>query len=349
MDSLTPDKVRPMSMQDLSLDTPSPPTLEQIFEEGDGAATNAPPEREEEFYSLPEADPLLVEVRAALDLGFAGVILSGPPGTGKSWYAKRLAYTIAGDRDAVRIVQFHASYQYEDFMLGFAPRDGGGFHLQKKTFALLCDDAAERPEVQHVLLVDEISRCDVARVFGEALTYLEIDKRGQEFTVASGGTMRVPPNLVILATMNPWDKGVDELDAALERRFAQIDVPPSAEALRNILGEKGATPNVIERVVGFFDSVQRENDEAVRIGHAYFISCMDEGSARRTWDYRLLPFFRKACRLDAALLERITRSWTRAFPTEAPGPEAQGPAEATPDAGQGAAGGASQPPQARVP
>lgn len=344
MDSLTTEKVRPMSLDDLGLDTQPPATLDQFFEDDDAEETSELGNKQEkELDRLPEADPMLVEVRAALEMGFAGVILSGPPGTGKSWYAKRLAHTIANDRDAVRTVQFHTSYQYEDFMLGFAPRDGGGFHLQKKTFALLCDDAAERPDIQHVLLIDEISRCDVARVFGEALTYLEMDKRGQEFTVASGGTMRVPKNLIVLATMNPWDKGVDELDVALERRFAQIDVPPSSQRLRDLLAGGGAAPELIDRVVDFFESVQRENDEMVRLGHAYFINCVDESSARRAWDYRLLPFFRKACRLDAALFERITRSWLRAFPTDATPAAAQDPAIAAPEPKPG---DAAQPPQA---
>lgn len=226
-------------------------------------------------------------------------------------------------------------------MLGFAPRDGGGFHLEKKTFALLCDDAAERPSVRHVLLIDEISRCDVARVFGEALTYVEMDKRGQEFTLASGSTMRVPANLTILATMNPWDKGVDELDVALERRFAQIDVLPSSAALREILAQKAAAPDLIDRVINFFEAVQGQDDEMVRLGHAYFINCVDETSARRAWEFRLLPFFRKACRLDRPMFDSITRSWAVAFPapeivpeeTPAPKGEPEGSGEAQPEPG----------------
>ena len=298
-DRITSKRVRPLSLEDLEISS-------EVASGGHEAA--------EEICRLPDADELLGKVRAALKLGFAGVILSGPPGTGKSWYAKRLAFTLAGDPDAVRIVQFHASYQYEDFMVGFSPHEDGGFELQRKTFALLCDDAAERPSVKHVLLIDEISRCDVARVFGEALTYIEMDKRGQEFTLASGGAMRVPPNLVILATMNPWDKGVDELDIALERRFAQIDMTPSSSELRKILEERGADPDIIDRVVGFFESVQTLDDEMVHLGHAYFINCTDEIAAHQVWDFGLLPFFKKACRLDRSMLNTIIRSWEDAFP-----------------------------------
>ncbi|MCF6101770.1 McrB family protein [Mesorhizobium muleiense] len=302
MNSMTSNRVRPLSLEDLGV-TPI------------GMETVSLP-AEEEIERLPDDNEVLTKVRAALEMGFAGVILSGPPGTGKSWYAKRIAHTIAGEPEAIRIVQFHTSYQYEDFMEGFAPKDGGGFELQKKSFPLLCEDATERPDIIHVLLIDEISRCDVARVFGEALTYMEVDKRGLEFTLASGSSLVVPRNLVILATMNPWDKGVDELDVALERRFAQIDMLPDVLALRAILADKGADRALIDRVAAFFEGVQKLDDEMVRLGHAYFNNCIDEASARRAWDFRLFPFFKKACRLDKDMLSEIIRMWLRSFPPE---------------------------------
>ncbi len=194
------------------------------------------------------------------------------------------------------------------------PKDGGGFELHKKVFPLLCDDAAELPDETFVLVIDEISRCDVARVFGEALTYMEVDKRGLPCLMASGSMHVVPSNLIILATMNPWDKGVDEMDVALERRFAQIDVPPSVPALRKILLSHGADGNFVDLVAAFFDGVLKIEDESVHLGHAYFNNCLDEASARRVWDYRLLPFFKKACRLDKDLLQRIRRMWLNVVP-----------------------------------
>ncbi|MFD1253482.1 5-methylcytosine-specific restriction enzyme B [Devosia equisanguinis] len=312
MARISTHRVRPLSLGDMGIVTPQPEA--------------SPFDAQVEEY-LPDNDTILAEVRAALAMQFAGVILSGPPGTGKSWYAKRIAMEIAGDPAAIKIVQFHTSYQYEDFMEGFAPKDGGGFELQKKTFPLLCEDAAELPGTTHVLLIDEISRCDVARVFGEALTYMEVDKRDLEFTLASGSKLTVPRNLVILATMNPWDKGVDELDVALERRFAQIDVPPSVDALRQILTRRGVDNALIGRLSEFFEGVQKLDNELVRLGHAYFNNCVDEESSRRAWNFRLLPFFKKACRLDKSMLLEITRMWLKAFPTS-PGPATQ-PADPT--------------------
>ncbi|MEE9925986.1 MAG: AAA family ATPase [Brucella anthropi] len=313
MDSVTQERVRPLSAADLGLDTTSA--------EAAVAIGNEPPKNDVE--SLPENHPLLKDVRSALAMGFAGVILSGPPGTGKSYFAERIAHTIAGNAEAVRVVQFHASYQYEDFMQGFAPaEDGSGFELQNKVFPLMCKQASENLKVTHIILIDEISRCDVARVFGEALTYLEPDKRGRVFHLASGRPLSVPENLVILATMNPWDKGVDELDVALERRFAQIDVLPDPEALRSILAAKNADPAFIERVVAFFRAIQALDDDMVHLGHAYFKNCVDEASARNAWAFRLLPFFTKACRLDKEMLANIKRLWLRVVPLAPAVPEA---------------------------
>lgn len=308
MSGVTKDKVRNLKLEDLGVEVP-----QDDAESQDDLS---------EATTLPDDDPILAKVRSAIGLGFAGAILSGPPGTGKSWYALRLALAISGDKDAVSVVQFHSSYQYEDFMEGFVPSSDGGFELQKKIFPLICERAFEQPEITHVLLIDEISRCDVTRVFGEALTYIEMDKREREFTLSSGSIFSIPKNLFVVATMNPWDKGVDELDVALERRFAQIDVMPSSTKLADLLREKGAAEVLVTRLVTFFEAVQSLDDEMVHLGHAYFSACIDEQSAKSIWEMRLLPFFRKACRLDRGLLNEIQKLWAEVFQDEAGTPVA---------------------------
>ena len=258
---------------------------------------------------LDESDPILGQIRSALRDGFAGVIFVGPPGTSKSWYAAKAAMAIAeGDRERFRFVQFHPSFQYEDFVEGYVPLAAGGFELVPKHLLSICEDAAFSGKV-HVLVIDEISRCDAARVFGEALTYLETSKRGLRFFLSSGTEMSIPPNVVILATMNPWDRGVDDMDMALERRFAHIEMSPSSDILRQFLERNGFPAERVQGIVCFFDAAQKAQNPLCHIGHAYFVNVKDENSLLRLWDMQLRHHFARACRHDPDEFKRIESIW----------------------------------------
>src|SRR5665811_38514 len=120
---------------------------------------------------LDATDPLLSDVRELLEI-YGGVIFTGPPGTSKSWYASKIGWTLADqDEERITFLQFHPSYQYEDFMQGIVPReDGSGFELVDRPFLRMCRVAERNPGQSYVIVIDELSRADPGRVFGEALT-----------------------------------------------------------------------------------------------------------------------------------------------------------------------------------
>ena len=272
--------------------------------------SGSPQNPNEDSSELDAGDEVLAQVRRARQLGYAGVILSGPPGTGKSWYAQQIAVALTGRWDTVRSVQFHPSYQYEDFMFGYAPTKDGKFELREKEFARLCRDAAADPDSTYVLVIDELSRTDVARVFGEAFTYIASDKREQPFRVASGEELAVPRNLTFIATMNSWDKGVDELDLALERRFAEIAMPPDAAVLRGLLRDKQVAEDFLGRLITFFMSLEHDSAR-VQLGHVYFLNCRDEDSARQVWKLRLGPTLKRACGFHETAYSDIEARWRK--------------------------------------
>ncbi|MFI6586462.1 AAA family ATPase [Embleya sp. NPDC050493] len=191
------------------------------------------------------------------------VILYGPPGTGKTRLALSAALALSGFADAIEaapvdrdeaigklladervtMVTFHPSYDYGDFVEAYkptpAPAPGGGLSLALTagTFHTVCTAAGKRPDEQFLLVIDEINRGDLPRIFGELVTLLETDKRGFAVTLpVSNAPFVVPSNVRIIGTMNTADRSVGHLDWAIRRRFAFVEVPPDEEVVSGSIG-----------------------------------------------------------------------------------------------------------------
>ncbi|MGK8204361.1 McrB family protein [Burkholderia cenocepacia] len=261
-----------------------------------------------------EDDEVLRRVLELLEDGYAGVIFTGVPGTSKSWYAREVALHIADGRlKDVFFVQFHPGYQYEDFIESYVPTEAGGFKPAEKVFLRACAAARERPERTIILVIDELTRTDVARVFGEALTYIETSKRNLKFMFSSGRISSVPHNLVFICTMNPWDRGVDDLDLAFERRFAKMNFEPDADYVRDTLRKSSLTERERLGVEQFFFMTSHHANPMCRIGHAYFSRIVDAASAKRLWENQLSFHFERTLRNDLDEYKKLVSAWSRIF------------------------------------
>lgn len=258
-------------------------------------------------------DPDVQEVIALLS-GYSGVLLTGAPGTSKTYLAHAAAEVLSDGDDTRRaFAQFHPSYQYEDFMEGYRPvLGGGGFERRLGVFLALCERAGKDPDHAYVMVIDELSRGDAARVFGESLTYVEKSKRGMSFILPSGNTGTIPPNVAIVATMNPLDRGVDEVDAAFERRFAKKSMPPNAGMLDHRLVENGMSDDLRTALLDWFRDINGQG-LAAQIGHAYFWNATDEGSLHELWEYQVRHHVERAFRYDDQTLERLKAKWEGMF------------------------------------
>jgi 5-methylcytosine-specific restriction protein B len=252
-------------------------------------------------------DPYYRAVLSSIsDDGMGGVLFIGVPGTGKTWYARQVARKLTGD-DAHRIreLQFHPSYQYEDFVEGYVPDAQAGFRLAPKHLLEMVE-VAEASEGPVVIIIDEFSRTDPARVLGEALTYMDGSMRGVPFYLPSGRKVVIPKNLVFLATMNPDDRSVDEIDDAMERRWGKLTIDPSADKVREFLLGNGAAGDFIAPVIQFFHAVQKRTP----VGHALFRRVKDRPSLERLWANQLKYQMQKRFRFDPSGLAEIEALWT---------------------------------------
>lgn len=227
------------------------------------------------------------------------IILQGPPGVGKTFVAKRLAYSIIGEKnkDRVMTIQFHQNYSYEDFMMGFRPSECG-FELKKGPFYNFCKKAEQDPNNDYFFIIDEINRGNLSKIFGELFMLMENDKRGTEIKLLYSDEMfSIPKNLYIIGMMNTADRSLAIIDYALRRRFAFFEFEPAFESdgFKKYLEEKNSDKlyKLIETVKKLNTDIR--NDESLGkdfcIGHSFFCfdDDIDDYLLKSVVDYEIIP------------------------------------------------------------
>lgn len=252
----------------------------------------------EDFLAEVYMDGAAYDRLAALVRRKKNVILEGAPGVGKTFAARRLAWALMGEKDDSRIelVQFHQSYSYEDFILGYKP-DGAGFILKEGVFCQFCEKAAARPEEDFFFLIDEINRGNLSRIFGEMLMAVEREYRGTAVRLPEGDRLfSVPENVYLIGMMNTADRSLALMDYALRRRFGFFEMRPGfdSEGFR-AYGAELHSPKfdaLIQAVKALNQAIADDPSlgRGFCIGHSYFCG----GDGTEEWmesvvEYDLLP------------------------------------------------------------
>ena len=220
------------------------------------------------------------------------IVFYGPPGTGKTFLAQRLATAVAGSADRVKVVQFHPSTTYEDFFEGIRPTSVDGtirYDVEPGPLARIADEAAADPDHDHVLIIDELNRANIPKVFGELLYLLEYRGAKVHTIYRPEQPFILPKNLLIIATMNTVDRSVAVVDAALRRRFFFIPFFPDAEPIKDVLTSicNDEDAWVAELLDGTNDLLmERVGSRDHLLGPSYFIDCdRTLAGVQEVWTY----------------------------------------------------------------
>ncbi|WP_292429097.1 AAA family ATPase [Mesorhizobium sp.] len=268
-------------------------TLQEFFETDEAEADEdeaAPPSYTADdilkdgcFLTESDIKDILARIESKRNL-----VLQGPPGTGKTWLAKRLAYALMGSkdvrvtRDRLRVIQFHPSLSYEDFVRGWRPSGDGKLSLVDGVFLEIVEAAKAEPDRPFVLVIEEVNRGNPAQIFGEILTLLEDSKRSREeamelaYRREPGERVYVPRNLYVIGTMNIADRSLALVDLALRRRFAFVTLEPQLNgAWRQWCADRGLDADVValieQRMAALNEEIAKDRSlgPQYRIGHSY--------------------------------------------------------------------------------
>lgn len=229
------------------------------------------------------------------------VIFYGPPGTGKTYLAQELAKALAPDEGARRLVQFHPAYSYEDFFEGYRPKVDEDkqmtYELTEGPLAKLAKHATEHKDQQHIMVIDEINRANLPRVFGELLFLLEYRDKSIQVMYRPDQDFSLPENLWFIGTMNTADRSIALFDAAMRRRFHFVPFFPEREPIKDLL-RKWTEKNAPEQqwVVNLVSEVNRTlatelGGDHLQLGPSHFMrEDLNDGGFERVWRYNIEPF-----------------------------------------------------------
>lgn len=233
------------------------------------------------------------------------VILQGAPGVGKTFAARRLAYSMMGVQDSERVmmVQFHQSYSYEDFIMGYRPTENGGFVLKKGPFYNFCKKAENDSDNDYFFIIDEINRGNLSKIFGELFMLVEADKRAKVKLqlLYSDEKFSVPENVYIIGMMNTADRSLAMLDYALRRRFAFYEMKPGFDNEKFVEYRMNLNNPRFDKLIYVVQSLNNAiaTDESLgegfKIGHSYFcnIKEINESRLSNIVEYELIPMLKE--------------------------------------------------------